>query len=158
MFCTRLTPELQTQPHIQGGAPWFCSLQRTTRAATSKLRISSEKKLRIKDVTEEEIGVGPDKEKKLCVWFTNDERGLVLNKTNNRTLRGAFGDNFTGWKGKIIVVYPTTDEFRGRMVPVLRVRIPPPKEGNGQTASCSEAEAVRAQRRHRRTQSCSTTS
>ena len=34
-----------------------------------------------------------DKEKKLVVWFTNDERGLVLNKTNNRTLRGAFGDD-----------------------------------------------------------------
>jgi hypothetical protein len=32
-------------------------------------------------------------------------------------------------------VYPTTDEFRGRMVPVLRVRIPPPKEGNEQTVA-----------------------
>ena len=37
--------------------------------------IQAEKKLRIKDVTEEEIGVGQDKEKKLCVWFTNDPRG-----------------------------------------------------------------------------------
>ena len=96
-----------------------------------------EKKLRIKDVTEEEIGVGKDKEKKLCVWFTNDARGLVLNRTNNRTLRGAFGDACDGWKGEIVVVFPTQDDFRGRMVPVLRVRIPPPKQaaaGNGQTA------------------------
>ena len=93
--------------------------------------MQAEKKLRIKDVTEEEIGG----EKKLCVWFTNDPRGLVLNKTNNRTLRGAFGDDCAGWNGKIIVLYPTTDEFRGRMVPVLRVRIPPPKEGNGQTVA-----------------------
>ena len=97
-----------------------------------------EKKLRIKDVTEEEIGMGQDKERKLCVWFTNDARGLVLNKTNNRTLRGAFGDACDGWKGKIVVVFPTQDEFRGRMVPVLRVRIPPPKQapaaGNGQRA------------------------
>ena len=61
--------------------------------------------------------------------------GLVLNKTNNRTLRGAFGDNCAGWKGKIIVLYPTTDEFHGRMVPVLRVRIPPPKDGNAQTVT-----------------------
>jgi hypothetical protein len=91
----------------------------------------AEKKLRVKDVTEEEIGV----EKKLVVWFTNDPRGLVLNKTNNRTLRGAFGDDCAGWKGKIIVLYPATDEFRGRMVPVLRVRVPPPKEGNGQTVA-----------------------
>jgi hypothetical protein len=89
------------------------------------------KKLRIKNVTPEEIG--QDKEKKLVVWFTNDLRGLVLNKTNNRTLRGAFGDPCAGWKGKIIVVYPTTDEFRG--VPALRVRIPPPKEGNEQAVA-----------------------
>ena len=97
--------------------------------------VQAPKKLRIKDVTEEEIGAGQDKERKLVVWFTNDPRGLVLNKTNNRTLRGAFGDDCAGWKGKIIVVYPTTDEFRGRMVPVLRVRIPPPKGGNEQTVA-----------------------
>src|SRR5262249_46753357 len=78
-----------------------------------------------------------DKDRKLVVWFTNDTRGLVLNKTNNRTLRGAFGDACDGWKGKIVVVFPTQDDFRGRMVPVLRVRIPPPKQaaaGNGQPA------------------------
>ncbi len=97
--------------------------------------LQAAKKLRIKDVTEEEIGVGQDKEKKLCVWFHNDQRGLVLNKTNNRTLRGAFGDNCAGWKEKIIAVHPTTDEFRGHMVAVLRVRIPPPKEANAQTVA-----------------------
>jgi len=100
--------------------------------------VTAEKKLRIKDVTVEELGVGKDKEKKLCVWFVNDARGLVLNKTNNRTLRGAFGDACDGWKGKIIVLFPTEDDLRGRMVPVLRVRIPPPKQtaaGNGQTAA-----------------------
>jgi hypothetical protein len=97
--------------------------------------MQAEKKLRIRDVTEEEIGVGQDKQKKLVVWFTNDQRGLVLNKTNNRTLRAAFGDNCAGWRGKIIIAYPTTDGFQGRMVPALRVRIPPPKEGNGQTVA-----------------------
>src|SRR6516165_10855640 len=97
--------------------------------------VQAEKKLRIKDVTEEDIGVGQDKEKKLVVWFTNDPRGLVLNKTNNRTLRGEFGDDCAGWKGKISVLYPTTAESRGRMVPALRVRIPPRKEGNRQTVA-----------------------
>jgi hypothetical protein len=97
--------------------------------------VPTEKKLRIKDVTDEHIGEGKDKERKLVVWFTNDTRGLVLNRTNNRTIRGAFGDACDGWKGKIVVVFPTQDEFRGRMVPVLRVRIPPPKEGNGQTVA-----------------------
>jgi hypothetical protein len=95
--------------------------------------LTAEKKLRIKAVTEEEIGVGKDKEKKLVVWFTNDERGLVLNKTNNRTLRGAFGDLCKDWINKIIVLFPTMAEFRGEMGPALRVRIPPPK-GNGRPA------------------------
>jgi hypothetical protein len=68
------------------------------------------------------------------VWFTNDSRGLVLNRVNNRTLRGAFGDACDGWAGKIIAVFPTTAEFRGTMKPALRVRIPTPK-GNGQPAA-----------------------
>jgi len=98
--------------------------------------LSGEKKFRIKSVTEEEIGIGKDKEKKLVVWFTNDVRGLVLNKTNIRTLAGAFGDDCAGWTSKIIIAFPTMAEFRGEMKPALRVRIPPPKQaaGNGQTA------------------------
>ena len=98
--------------------------------------LSAEKKFRIKSVTEEEVGVGKDKERKLVVWFTNDSRGLVLNRVNNRTLRGAFGDACDGWIGKIIVIFPTMAEFRGTMKPALRVRIPPPKQaaGNVQTA------------------------
>ena len=52
----------------------------------------------------------------------------MLNKTNNRTIRGAFGDAVDGWAGKIIVVFPTMAEFRGKMEPALRVRIPPPKQ------------------------------
>jgi hypothetical protein len=103
--------------------------------------LAAEKKLRIKSVTEEQIGMDKDKEQKLVVWFTNDKRGLVLNRVNNRTIRAAFGDAVDGWTGKIIVVFPTTAEFRGKMGPALRVRIPPPKQaaGNGQTVPKSEA-------------------
>jgi hypothetical protein len=101
--------------------------------------LTQEKKMRIKDVTEEWIGTGADKEKKLVVWFTNDEHGLVLNRVNNRTIRGAFGDPIEGWKGKIIVLFPTMAEFRGKMGPAMRVRIPPPKQvaenGQGQAAA-----------------------
>jgi len=62
--------------------------------------LTAERKFRIKSVTEELIGAGDDKEKKLVVRFTNDERGLVLNRTNNRIIRGAFGDAVEGWPGK----------------------------------------------------------
>jgi hypothetical protein len=92
--------------------------------------LSAEKKLRIKSATEELIGQGADQKKMLTVWFTNDERGLPLNRVNNRTIRGAFGDACDDWTGKIIVIFPTHAEFRGQMVPAVRVRIPPPK-GDG---------------------------
>jgi hypothetical protein len=77
--------------------------------------LTQEKKFRIKTVTEEEVG--EKKEKKLVVWFTNDERGLVLNRINNRAIRGAFGDNTADWSAKIIAVLPTMAEFRGKMGP-----------------------------------------
>jgi hypothetical protein len=89
-------------------------------------------RLKIKNVTEEKMADG---EVKLTVWFTNDKHGLVLNRTNNRTIRGAYGDDVVGWSGKIIVLYSTTAEFRGKMGPAMRVRIPPPKEANKATAS-----------------------
>ena len=90
--------------------------------------LDKEKKFRIKSATDEVVGMGDDKEHKLILWFTNDEHGLVLNRTNIRVLREAFGDTVDSWTGKVIVVYPTTVDFRGKLVPALRVRIPPPKQ------------------------------
>jgi hypothetical protein len=90
--------------------------------------LKQEKKFRIKEVTPEEVGVGKDKETKLVVWFTNAEQGLVLNKTNNRTLRGAFGDDVAGWVNKIIVIFPTHADVRGKVEPAMRIRIPPQKK------------------------------
>ena len=68
--------------------------------------LDKEKKFRISKVTAEVLGQGDDKERKPIVWFTNDERGLVLNKTNLRALQGAFGDNMEAWVGKVVVVFP----------------------------------------------------
>jgi hypothetical protein len=98
--------------------------------------LKAEKKFRIKTVTAEAIG--GEKEKKLVVWFTNAERGLVLNKTNNRILRGAFGDDVKNWADKVIIIFPTMVPYLGKMVPGLRVRIPSPKQataGNGQAVT-----------------------
>jgi hypothetical protein len=86
--------------------------------------VPQDRKLRIKKTTEEMVGNGADREKKLCIWFTSDRRGLALNRTNNRTIRSAFGDETNGWIEKDIVVFSTTTEFRGKIVPALRVRIP----------------------------------
>ena len=108
--------------------------------------LDKEKKFRIKSATDEVVGIGDDKEHRLIIWFTNDERGLVLNRTNNRILREAFGDVVDSWIGKVIAVYPTSVDFRGKLVPALRVRIPPPKQptastGNGAAAASSATAA-----------------
>jgi hypothetical protein len=88
--------------------------------------LDREKKFRIKTVTSDELTDSTGKkEKKLIAWFTNDERGLVLNKTNLRTLRGAFGDDTTGWAAKVIAMFPMMAD-NGK--PGLRVRILPPKQ------------------------------
>jgi hypothetical protein len=89
-------------------------------------------KLRIKSVTEELLGQGANQEKKPVVWFANHKKGLPLNKTNLRTLWGAFGDDMSGWAGKVIEVFPTQTDYAGRQVGALRVRIPSPKTPKGQ--------------------------
>jgi hypothetical protein len=90
--------------------------------------ITQDKKYRIKSVTEEMVGQGADQQKKLIVWFTNSQKGLALNRTNNRAIRGAYGDDTAGWVGQLIIIFRTQADFRGRLVDALRVRIPPPRQ------------------------------
>src|SRR5262245_31566811 len=104
--------------------------------------LKQDKKFRIKAVTAEAFERDGRPEKKLTLWFTNDERGLVLNKTNNRTLRGAFNDNTADWIGKVIVVFPMMADFRGKMTPALRVRIPAPKQVTAAAATAAPQQPV----------------
>src|SRR5262245_64851651 len=104
--------------------------------------LTQDKVLRIKSVTEEVIGQAADQQKKLVVWFTNSPKGLALNGTNNRTIRGAYGDDVVGWTGKLIVVFPTPVDFRGRLVDALRVRIPPPKQASPAPEAAKTAAAT----------------
>jgi len=94
--------------------------------------LTQDKVLRIRSVTEEPVGA--NQEKKLAVWFTNDPKGLVLNRTNNRTIRGAYGDDVAGWIDKLIVLFRTKTEFGGELVGALRVCIPPPKQAKTSVA------------------------
>jgi hypothetical protein len=86
----------------------------------------SEKRLKIKACTRETVG--EKEEAKACVWFTTHTKGLLLNKTNLRTLQGALGDNMDGWAGRIIILFVTPVSNRGAMVDGVRLRIPPPKD------------------------------
>jgi hypothetical protein len=95
--------------------------------ATDFGELGSEKRLKIKAVTKE-IDVGERKETKAVLWFTTTDKGLMLNKTNLRVLQGAFGNVMDNWPDKIVVVFSAMVDFRGKMTPALRVKIPPPKD------------------------------
>jgi hypothetical protein len=108
---------------------------------------AGEKKVRIKAVTAEVITQqGESPKTKLTLWFTNDERGFPLNITNNMTLRATFGDDTDLWIGKIVVLFTTMVDFRGQMVPAVRVRVPPLKQaaaaGNGQAAAVKPQQKI----------------
>jgi hypothetical protein len=92
------------------------------------------RRMKIKSVTEEMVGQGTKKTKKLVVWFTGDKHGLVLNRVNNRSIRGAYGDDVAGWIGKVVELYPTEVQYEDKATPALRVRTAPKQDGNGQAA------------------------
>ena len=79
-------------------------------------------------MTEEEVGQGEKKEQQARRVVHQRRARLAAQPDQHPHLRGAFGDDVDGWDGKIIVVFPTMVDFRGKMVPALRVRIPPPKQ------------------------------
>jgi hypothetical protein len=102
--------------------------------------LSEPKRLKIKKVTAEVLG--REREQKLVSWFTNEKRGLILNKTNNRAMRGAFGDDCANWVDRVIELFPTLVEMSGSMVAALRVRIPAPKQAASGTGSESKPQTV----------------
>jgi hypothetical protein len=65
-----------------------------------------------------------ESEVKWAVFFAEVEKGLVLNKTNARTLARAFGEDTDAWTGKVVDLVVREVEFSGRVVPGLRVSIP----------------------------------
>lgn len=54
--------------------------------------------------------------------FSNLKKALGLNWTNARTIARAYGENFSEWTGKEIILYPTETNFRGKAVPCIRLR------------------------------------
>src|SRR5262245_23010757 len=81
----------------------------------------------IRDLVEERIGTDGNGEMKWVVYFHEDERGLVLNKTNMTTIAKLHGEETDDWVGKKIALFTTVVEFKDERVKALRVRSKPPK-------------------------------
>jgi len=81
-------------------------------------------KVKIRDVTTEQIGT----DRKLIMYFEGKDKGMVLNKTNARTIGDVYGDDTDEWISAPIELFSMKVDFQGRMVDGLRVRVPPKKK------------------------------
>jgi hypothetical protein len=79
-------------------------------------------RVKIRDVVSEDIGG----DRKLIIYFAGKQKGMVLNKTNARTIADVFGDETDNWITGEIEVFAMKVDFQGRMVDGLRVRVPRP--------------------------------
>jgi hypothetical protein len=71
----------------------------------------------------------------LCpiLYFNGVQKGMVLNKTNAKTIAAAYGDETDAWAGKPIVLFPAMVSWGAETVEAIRMKVPPPRHG-GPTA------------------------
>ena len=93
-------------------------------------------------ITGGEVREMGDSRKKLFLSFAEVKTPLCLNVTNARQIARLHGEEATLWKGKRIVLYPTTTMFGGREVGCIRVRDQVP-EPVTPSAAASTGAAVR---------------
>ena len=87
-------------------------------------------------------------QKKPVVFFreSRDERGLVLCKTNGKTIAAMYGNDTDAWIGKRVTLYPTTVDAFGQTVEAVRIRprVPAPASKPGEFQEPREAPAPEA--------------
>lgn len=79
-------------------------------------------------------------EHKLRLSFMNQEKGLILNKTNAMTIAGLYGGDTDGWLNKEIFLYQTKVSFGDQMVDAIRVDLPMQTADMGSLNSYPEAQ------------------
>lgn len=75
--------------------------------------------------------VGPEKQERPILYFENQDRGMVCNKTNGLELAASLGDDTDSWVGHAIVLHAGKVPFGGKLVDALKVRVPRPHESSG---------------------------
>ena len=63
--------------------------------------------------------VGDDE--RLVLSFSENDRPLVLNKTNANSLAELYGPETSEWEGKAIKLVPSTTSYQGQMVKCIRI-------------------------------------
>lgn len=63
-----------------------------------------------------------DNKKKWVLEFREEDKGLILNVTNLRTLGDLFGDISEHWTGRRVRLYVASASYQGRQVPGIRLK------------------------------------
>lgn len=90
----------------------------------------------IEEVRMEEIG--RNKDTKPVIYFKDQDKGFVCNKTNGNAIKKVLGSGDTDdWTGKTIKLYSTEVQFGDEMVESIRVSV---KAGKGKPVPTNETE------------------
>jgi hypothetical protein len=84
----------------------------------------------IKEVKAAKVKNADKKEQRKPIVFfreSKDPRGLVLCKTNGKTIAALYGNAIEGWIGKRITLFPTMVDAFGQTVEAIRIRPIAPK-------------------------------
>jgi len=76
------------------------------------------------DVRLEEVGQGAEAEQLPVLYFTGQQKGLILNKTNARTISGLYGTETNGWSSRPITLFPTTTTYGSETRDCIRIKAP----------------------------------
>jgi len=80
-------------------------------------------KVKIIKVTTEQAFNGKEKEDVPVLHFEGKDKGVVLNRTNAKTISQVLGSPFVeDWIGKEITLYSTEVQAFGQTVPAIRVK------------------------------------
>jgi hypothetical protein len=86
--------------------------------------------------------IGQDKTHKPVLFFNEETRGLVMNKTNGAMIAHNYSNETDSWLGKPVELHVEPVQFQGRVVDAIRVRIPTPAAQTVQPAQAQPAEAA----------------
>ena len=68
--------------------------------------------------------IGQEKTSKPVLFFIEETRGMVLNKTNAGMIAHIYGNSTDAWLGKPIQLHVEPVAFQGKIVDAIRVRVP----------------------------------
>lgn len=90
----------------------------------------------IKTVEREVVGQGTQASEKWICYFKEIKKGLVLNKTNGKTLCNILGsEEMEDWAGQKVALYVKDDvEYQGEIVSAIRVRSKLPSKSAAKAA------------------------